>query len=52
MGVITMNNLKVILTAMGFLVLLSGCNTVAGFGKDLQKGGGALEKASGHKDEY
>lgn len=47
-----MKNFKVILGAMAFLVLLSGCNTVAGFGRDLQKGGNALEKASGKKEEY
>jgi len=26
-------------------VLLAGCNTVAGVGKDIQKGGEALERA-------
>jgi predicted small secreted protein len=27
------------------VVLLSGCNTVQGFGKDIEKGGEAIQKA-------
>lgn len=27
-------------------LMLSGCNTVQGFGKDIEKGGQAIEKAA------
>lgn len=29
------------------IAMLTGCNTVHGFGKDVQSGGKAIEKASG-----
>ncbi|WP_295999515.1 entericidin A/B family lipoprotein [Rugamonas sp.] len=29
-------------------LLLAGCNTVAGMGKDMQKAGQAVENATGH----
>lgn len=40
--------LKIILTFVVFanIALLSGCNTVQGFGKDMQQGGHALETAA------
>lgn len=39
---------KLILTSIVSLsfLLLIGCNTVSGFGKDVQKGGKALTKAA------
>ena len=38
---------KLILLLMGVLVIaLTGCNTVAGFGKDLSKVGDKIEKKS------
>jgi predicted small secreted protein len=27
-------------------LMLAGCNTVAGFGKDVEKAGGAIERAA------
>jgi len=37
------------LFALSFIaMLLAGCNTVAGMGKDMQKAGQAVEKSSGH----
>ncbi len=32
-------------TSLLALVLASGCNTIAGVGKDIKKGGEAIEKA-------
>lgn len=32
--------------ALFSFVLLSGCNTAAGFGQDLEKGGQAIKKAA------
>ncbi len=40
-----MKNLLWLLLCFGFL-LLSGCNTVAGVGRDVQKAGEALEKTA------
>jgi predicted small secreted protein len=36
-------------TLISFL-LLSGCNTTQGFGKDLEKGGQAIQKAALNKN--
>jgi predicted small secreted protein len=35
-----------ILTAFVLIFVLSACNTVEGIGKDIKKGGAAIEKAS------
>ena len=32
--------------ALGLSVLLAGCNTVKGVGQDVQKAGGAIERAA------
>jgi len=32
--------------ALCAILLLPGCNTVQGFGKDIEKGGQAIEKAA------
>lgn len=36
---------SVVLSAT-FVLLLSGCNTIEGMGKDIKKGGEAIEKAA------
>jgi entericidin B len=41
----TMNCAKLLLTA-GLLLSLAACNTIAGVGKDIQKGGEAIEKST------
>jgi predicted small secreted protein len=38
-----------ILIAIAFACLLAGCNTVEGVGKDIKKGGEAIEKAGKNK---
>ncbi|MBI5862396.1 MAG: entericidin A/B family lipoprotein [Rhodocyclales bacterium] len=35
-----------ILTAFVLIFILSACNTVEGIGKDIKKGGAAIEKSS------
>ena len=40
-----MNRVKLLLAA-GLLLSLAACNTVAGLGKDVQKGGEAIEKSA------
>ena len=35
-----------VLTASLFLVAATGCNTIEGVGKDIKKGGEAIEKAA------
>ena len=42
------NTLTVIAMLLGFIALMSmsSCNTVGGFGKDLQKLGGKMERKS------
>ena len=35
-----------ILTAFILIIVLSACNTVEGIGKDIKKGGAAIEKSS------
>ncbi len=37
---------KLILAALTAMTLLSACNTVAGFGEDVQKAGGKLENSA------
>jgi predicted small secreted protein len=41
-----MNKALTLLTVLLGLTLLSGCNTVAGIGKDVQKGGQILQDAA------
>jgi predicted small secreted protein len=38
--------MKLISTLLVAVFVLAGCNTVRGFGQDVQKAGGALENAS------
>lgn len=40
-----MQTLK-LLCAAGVLLLLGACNTIEGIGKDIQRGGEAIEKAA------
>lgn len=35
-----------ILMAFAVLALLAGCNTVAGLGKDIEKGGEAIQRST------
>ena len=39
--------MMLLLTAMFSMAVLSGCNTVKGFGKDVQKVGEKVEESSG-----
>jgi predicted small secreted protein len=39
-------NCAKLLLAMGLLLSLTACNTVSGIGKDIQKGGEAIEKST------
>ena len=41
-----MNKWLAVLAAMLMMVSLSACNTVEGVGKDIKKGGEAIEKAA------
>ncbi len=41
----SMNCVKLLLAA-GLLLSLAACNTMAGFGKDVQEGGEAIEKSA------
>lgn len=36
------------LTIIASTLVLTGCNTIAGMGKDMQKAGQAVQGASGH----
>ncbi len=40
-----MNCAKLLLTA-GLLLSLTACNTISGIGKDIQRGGEAIEKSA------
>lgn len=37
---------KIVLAAIASMVLLSACNTVSGFGQDVQKAGNKLEQTA------
>lgn len=39
-------NCAKLLLAMGLLLSLTACNTISGIGKDIQKGGEAIEKSA------
>ena len=41
-----MKKLYIVLVALALSVSISGCSTVEGVGKDLKKGGEAIEEAS------
>jgi predicted small secreted protein len=41
-----MKKIAAILIALSAALLLSGCNTVKGVGQDVQRAGGALERAA------
>ena len=41
-----MKKLAAILIALSAALLLGGCNTVKGVGQDVQRAGGALERAA------
>ncbi len=41
-----MNRLIAICALAAFAALLGGCNTIEGLGKDIKKGGEAVEKAA------
>ena len=38
--------MKKLLAMVAATVLLAGCNTIEGFGKDVKKGGEAIEKSA------
>jgi len=38
--------MKIILSIIAAALLLAGCNTMEGVGKDVKKGGEAIEKAA------
>jgi predicted small secreted protein len=38
--------MKRLLTMLTVALLLAGCNTVAGFGKDVEQAGGAIERSA------
>jgi entericidin B len=44
--------LKTILCIIAALFALSACNTMEGFGKDMKKGGEAIEKAADKNKAY
>lgn len=37
---------KLVLTVLALCFVLAGCNTVKGVGKDIKKGGEAIEKSA------
>lgn len=41
-----MTQWKTLLAAIGFALLLAGCNTLRGVGQDIEKGGEAIQKAA------
>lgn len=41
-----MKNIAATLIALSAALLLAGCNTVKGVGQDVQRAGGALERAA------
>lgn len=48
-GLMTRINFKILTTTilvLSITLLLGGCNTAAGFGKDLQKGGEKIQEAA------
>lgn len=42
-----MKQLTVVVLCLFAMMALGACNTIAGIGKDVEKGGEALQKASG-----
>lgn len=44
-------SLLVIASILGIVPALSACNTVQGFGKDIEKSGEALQRAANRKDK-
>ena len=44
--------MKTILVLIAVLLAVSACNTVEGFGKDMKKGGEAIEKAADKNKAY
>jgi predicted small secreted protein len=47
-----MRKLIALLAAVGLAVVVSGCNTVEGMGKDVKAAGGAVEKAAEKSKTY
>jgi len=41
--------MKMFMACMALLALLAGCNTLAGFGKDMSKAGDTIENAAKKK---
>jgi predicted small secreted protein len=44
--------LVALLALVGFGVVVTGCNTVEGAGKDIKAGGAAIEKSAGQAKKY
>ncbi len=38
--------MRITLTLLAIVALLTGCNTVKGIGKDIEKGGEAIQRAT------
>lgn len=41
-------NMRITLTLLAIVALLTGCNTVKGIGKDIEKGGEAIQRGASH----
>jgi predicted small secreted protein len=47
-----LNKLAVLLVLAGLVVVVTGCNTMEGAGKDVKAAGGAVEKAADKAKTY
>jgi predicted small secreted protein len=47
-----MKKLVALLALVGFGIVVAGCNTVEGAGKDIKAGGAAIEKSAGQAKKY
>jgi predicted small secreted protein len=47
-----LNKLAVLLVLAGLVVVVTGCNTMEGAGKDVKAAGGAVEKAAEKNKTY
>jgi predicted small secreted protein len=46
------NKLVALLALAGFAVVVAGCNTIEGAGKDIKAGGAAIEKSADQAKKY
>jgi predicted small secreted protein len=47
-----LNKLIALLALAGLSIVVAGCNTVEGAGKDIKAGGAAIEKSAGQAKKY